>query len=87
MIHQIDFHNHLFTYRNRTSTYVYNWSSDSGGFGSACVYDFRREAGSDSCQESVVEMIRNVKIYFELELYYCGLSLEDLTAEAEGGNG
>lgn len=83
----VDFHNHLFTYRNRTSTYVYNWSSDSGGFGSACVYDFRREAGSDSCQESVVEMIRNVKIYFELELYYCGLSLEDLTAEAEGGNG
>ncbi len=76
--YRFDFANRQFIYRNRTSTYVYNWRGDTGGFGSSCSYDFAGEKGSSSCTEDVLEMIRNVKLYLQMELYYCGMLLEDL---------
>ncbi len=77
-----DFANNQFTYVNHTSRYVYNWRGDTGGFGSSCSYDYSTETGSLDCQESVLSTLQDVKLYLQLELYYCGLSLEDLQAEA-----
>ncbi len=77
----VDFENHQFIYTNYSSKYVYNWKGDTGVFGTACNYDFDTDKSSASCEESVVEMIKNVKLYFEMELYYCGLSLDELVNE------
>lgn len=77
----VDFENHQFTYTNYSSKYVYNWKGDTGVFGTSCNYDFGTEQSSSNCEDSVVEMIKNVKLYFQMELYYCGLSLDDLVNE------
>lgn len=77
----VDFENHQFIYTNYSSKYVYNWKGDTGVFGTSCNYDFDTEQSSSSCEESVVETIKNVKLYFEMELYYCGLSLDELVSE------
>ncbi len=77
----VDFENHQFIYTNYSSKYVYNWKGDTGVFGTSCNYDFDTEQSSSDCEESVVEMIKNVKLYFEMELYYCGLSLDELVSE------
>ena len=74
----VDFENHQFTYTNYSSKYVYNWVGDTGVFGSSCIYDFNTDQASADCEDSVKEMIQNVKLYFQMELYYCGLSLDDL---------
>ena len=76
--YRFDFSNSLFTYSNRTSHYVYNWKGDQGGFGDTCSIDFTRNQYTDGCEESVVNTMRDVKNYFLMELYYCGLSLDDL---------
>ncbi len=78
----IDFNSNTFTYAKYTSRYVYNWKGDVGGFGSTCSYDFRNDTYTDGCDSSVVEMMNTVKSFFVMELYYCGLSLEDLQAES-----
>ena len=77
--YRVDFEHSLFTYSNRTSHYVYNWKGDQGGFGEACSVDFRNAVHTEACEESVLEQIENVRKYFAMELYYCGLSLDDLT--------
>ncbi len=79
--YRVDFEHSLFTYSNRTSHYVYNWKGDQGGFGDACSVDFRNGTHTEACEESVLEQIENVRKYFAMELYYCGLSLDDLTEE------
>ena len=79
----IDFVHDQFIYRNLSSTYVYNWNGDTGGFSSICSYDFNTGNKTDGCDDSVVEMIQNVKNFFIMELYYCGLSLSDLQAEVK----
>ena len=79
--YRVDFEHSLFTYSNRTSHYVYNWKGDQGGFGDACSVDFRNGTHTEACEESALEQIENVRKYFAMELYYCGLSLDDLTEE------
>ena len=78
----IDFANCTFVYSRRTIRYVYSWRGDTGTM-DACSYDFKTQTASDSCQDSTVETIQDVKKYFEMELYYCGLTLEDLQKEAQ----
>ncbi|HCK89225.1 MAG TPA: hypothetical protein DHW39_10575 [Erysipelotrichaceae bacterium] len=78
----IDFANRTFVYSRRTIRYVYSWRGDTGTM-DACSYDFKTQTASDSCQDSTVETIQDVKKYFEMELYYCGLTLEDLQKEAQ----
>jgi hypothetical protein len=77
----IDFDNTSFQYSNYSIVYVYNWKSDTGAM-SGCTYDFKNETASSSCEDTTVDTIRDVKNYLQMELYYCGLSLEDLQAEA-----
>lgn len=82
--YRFDFANSQFIYKNHTSTYVYNWKGDTGGFGSVCNYDFPSDTGGSTCTEETIEMIKNVRMFLEMELYYCGLSLDDLTGNTGG---
>lgn len=79
----VDFNLHQFSYRNRTSLYVYNWLGDTGVFGQSCTVDFKSGQHSEQCQEDTIQMIETIKLYFQMELYYCGLSLEDLVEESQ----
>ena len=76
--YRIDFANHVFTYSNRSSHYVYNWQGNQGGYGDACSVDFTNQTHTSGCDDTVIEQITNVRKYFLMELYYCGLSLDDL---------
>lgn len=79
--YQIDFSKHTFLYAERSIKYSYNWKSDVGAMG-ACSVDFSNDNHRTSdCQDSTAEMIEQVKTYFEMELYYCGLTLSDLQNE------
>ncbi|MBR2811763.1 MAG: hypothetical protein IKD69_10315 [Solobacterium sp.] len=77
----IDFNNSQFTYSNHSIVYVYNWHGDVGAMGGCTVY-LREGTQNPSCKEETVETIQEVKRYLEMELYYCGLSLEDLQNES-----
>jgi len=79
----IDFKLDQFTYSNMSSVYTYNWKGDNGGFGSSCSYDFTTDSSTSTCDSDVLAKIKEVKTYLQMELYYCGLSLEDLSAEAK----
>lgn len=79
--YMVDFDNHIFEYSNRTIHYIYNWKSDTGQMG-ACSLDFTNGVESNDCEDSTLEAIRDVKSWLEMELYYCGLTLEDLQSEA-----
>ena len=78
--YRIDFANKTFTYSNRSITYVYSWKGDNGSLG-ACQYDFINNSQTSICEESTVEFIKKTKLFLQMELYYCGLSLEKLQAE------
>lgn len=80
--YMVDFERHIFEYSNRTIHYIYNWKSDTGQMG-ACSLDFVTGVEGSECQDSTLEAIRDVKSWLEMELYYCGLTLKDLQAEAE----
>ena len=80
--YRVDFEHSLFTYSNRTSHYVYNWKGDQGGFEDSCSIDFRRGTRTPSCEDSTAEQIEAVRKYFAMELYYCGLSLDDLAGDS-----
>ena len=73
-----DFNTSIFTYSNRTSHYIYNWRGNVGGFGDACSIDFSTGAVTEGCDETVVEQMNAVRNYFLMELYYCGLSLDEI---------
>ena len=78
----IDFKNYTFTYTKYSIRYTYNWKGDISTMGS-CTLNYQEDKKSSSCEESTVEMMKTVKQYFEMELYYCGLSLDDLQKEAK----
>ena len=80
--YRVDFEHSLFTYSNRTSHYVYNWKGDQGGFEDSCSIDFRKGTRTPSCEDSTAEQIEAVRKYFAMELYYCGLSLDDLAGDS-----
>lgn len=79
----VDFANRQFIYTNYSSRYVYNWAGDVGVFGTSCTYELGTGVHSSDCAEDVLEMIETVKLYLRMELYYCGLSLEELQAETQ----
>lgn len=78
--YSIDFNNHTFTYKNYSIAYSYSWSGDVSSM-SSCTYVFADGATSDSCDSTTLDTMKNVKTYLEMELYYCGLSLDDLQSE------
>lgn len=78
----IDFKNYTFTYTKYSIRYTYNWKGDIATMGS-CTVNYQEDKQSSSCEKSTVDMMKTVKQYFEMELYYCGLSLDDLQEEAK----
>lgn len=78
----IDFANCTFTYGRYSISYVYNWKNDSAS-SSTCNYNFVSDNSSNGCDTSVLDTMKEVKQDLEMELYYCGLSLEDLQAESK----
>lgn len=81
-VYIIDFANCTFTYGRYSIAYVYNWKNDSAS-SSTCNYNFVSDNSSNGCDASVLDTIKEVKQDLEMELYYCGLSLEDLQAESK----
>ena len=79
-MYQIDFENCTFTYGRYSIAYTYNWKTDVAS-SSTCNYNFETEHSSDGCDVSVIDTMKEVKQDLAMELYYCGLSLEDLLAE------
>ena len=77
----IDFANNSFMYSNYSIHYTYNWKGDIGAMG-ACTYDYKTEHASSECTDSTIETVQKVRMYLQMELYYCGLSLEDLQNES-----
>jgi hypothetical protein len=77
----IDFTNHIFTYENYTISYIYNWKSDKGTY-DACTYDFAAGTSTGTCDDTYITQMKNAKSSLQMELYYCGLSLDDLRAES-----
>lgn len=73
----VDFANSSFHYSNYSIQYSYNWRGDIGAMG-ACTYDYKTGHASSECTDSTVETIQKVKMYLQMELYYCGLSLDEL---------
>lgn len=78
----IDFKNYTFTYTKYSIRYTYNWKGDIATMGS-CTVNYQEDKQSSGCEESTVDMMKTVKQYFEMELYYCGLSLDDLQEEVK----
>ncbi|MCR5795959.1 MAG: hypothetical protein K6G61_11515 [Solobacterium sp.] len=76
----VNFNTQAFTYTNYSISYSYSWKGDTGSMGS-CTYLFEEEKQSSDCEESVLEGIKNTKSNLQMELYYCGLLLEDLQNE------
>ena len=81
--YKFDFTNSIFTYTNRSSRYIYNWKGNIGGFGDACTLDFNTSKAAGNCEDSTVDMIRKVKTFMAMELYYCGVSLDELAKETK----
>lgn len=78
----INFDNDTFTYTRYSISYTYNWKGNVGTMGS-CTVNYDQDKQSSSCEDSTVEMMKTVEQYFEMELYYCGLSLSDLRSEIQ----
>ena len=76
----VDFNNHTFRYTNYTISYIYNWGGDIGSMGK-CTFDFANDTSSSDCTEETLEMVKKVKGFLQMELFYCGLSLEELQAD------
>lgn len=81
-MYQIDFENCTFTYGRYSIAYVYNWKTDVAS-SDTCNYNFTTGNTSNGCDVSVTDTMEEVKQYLEMELLYCGLSLEDLQNEAK----
>lgn len=77
----INFNTKTFQYTNHTISYSYSWKGDTGSMG-ACTLIFQSDISSSDCKDTTLQTIKDVKTYLQMELYYCGLSLEDLQAEA-----
>lgn len=81
-MYRIDFDSCTFTYGRYSIAYVYNWKTDVAS-SDTCNYNFSTGNTSNGCDVSVTETMQEVKQYLEMELLYCGLSLEDLQKEAK----
>ena len=77
----IDFENNSFQYSNHSIDYTYSWRGDVGSMGN-CTYQFANDTAASACEATTVDTIKEVKQYLVMELYYCGLSLEDLANES-----
>lgn len=73
----IDLTNKTFMYSSYSINYIYSWNGDVAAMGD-CTYTFATDQQSSSCTDETVERMKDVKEYLEMELYYCGLTLEDL---------
>ena len=80
--YQVDFNNNTFMYSNYSIRYTYSWKGDIGSMG-VCTYDFKSGQASSECTDSVLETLQQARSYLQIELYYCGLSLEDLQEESK----
>lgn len=76
----VDIANRTFIYSNYSINYTYSWQGDLISMGK-CTYEFETGRTGSECQESTVEKMKDVRNYLMMELYYCGLSLDDLQAE------
>ena len=76
----IDFNNSTFMYTNYSIDYSYSWKGDIGSMG-ACSFDYKKEIASSECNETTIETLKDTKSYLEMELYYCGLTFEELINE------
>ena len=77
----VDFNNKVFIYTNYSLDYSYSWKGDIGSMG-GCTYDFAIDSAAESCEDKTIETIKNIKSFLQMELYYCGLSLDGLMNEA-----
>lgn len=73
----IDLNNGTFTYHSYSINYIYSWKGDIGSM-TDCTYNFPKEKKTSGCTDENIEMLENVKQYLIMELYYCGLTLDDL---------
>ena len=80
--YRVDIVNSTFQYANYSIVYTYNWKGDIAAF-SGCTYDFKNDKASSGCEDEVVEKMKTVKSYLEMELYYCGLSLDAIQQESQ----
>lgn len=80
--YRVDIANSTFQYANYSIVYTYNWKGDIAAF-SGCTYDFKNDKASSGCEDEVVEKMKTVKSYLEMELYYCGLSLDEIQKETQ----
>ena len=76
----IDFENQTFEYKRYSIAYSYSWKGDVGSMG-ACTYNFTTGIKSSSCEDETIETLEEVKNDFEMELYFCDMTLEDLLRE------
>ena len=76
----IDFENKTFEYKRYSIAYSYSWKGDVGSMG-ACTYNFATGIKSSSCEDETIETLEEVKNDFEMELYFCDMTLEDLLRE------
>ena len=76
----VDFDTKTFIYSRYGIDYSYNWKGDKGSMGK-CTFDYQNSAQSDDCQKETVDTLKEIKTYLEMELYYCGLNLEELVKE------
>ena len=78
----VDFNAKTFQYRKYSLTYTYNWKNDTAAM-NACTFNFAEDRQSDDCEDSVIQGMKDTRDSLEMELYYCGLSLEDLQKESQ----
>ena len=76
----IDFENQTFEYKRYSIAYSYSWKGDVGSMG-ACTYNFATGIKSSSCEDETIETLEEVKNDFEMELYFCDMTLDDLIRE------
>ena len=79
-VYTIDFNNKTFMYTNYSIDYVYNWKGDVGSMGN-CTFNFKNDSKSSDCNDTTIDTLKNVKSFLEMELYYCGLTINELISE------
>ena len=79
-IYTIDFNNNTFMYTNYSIDYTYNWKGDVGSMGN-CTFNYKNESQASECNETTIKTLKDIKSYLEMELYYCGLTYNELISE------
>ncbi len=76
-VYTIDFNNNTFVYTNYSIDYSYSWKGDIGSMGK-CTFDYKKDISSSECNETTIDTLKRIKTYLEMELYYCGLTMDDI---------